>query len=202
MVIMILMTHKNIRNKRTLINQGGTYMVSLPKDYLIDLGWRTGDSILVKKHENYVTLNKADNPKIFSVGYEGKSREKFIDLLEENRITELVDVRNHAFSWNKDFSMKALSENLTASGIKYVNLPRLGAPKEIRVEIKENNDPDKFFQEYSAWLMSNISYLDILDILARQKTTAMMCLEADYRRCHRKILGEKLQERGLEVIQL
>jgi len=114
----------------------------------------------------------------------------------------LVDVRNHAFSWIKDFSMKALSENLTASGIKYVNLPRLGAPKEIRVEIKENKDPEKFFHEYSAWLGTNVPYLDLLEVLARQKKTAMMCLEADYRSCHRRILGENLQERGFEVIQL
>lgn len=193
---------KNIRNERTLIRQGGTYMVSLPKDYLIDLGWKTGDRILVERQENSITLNKADKPKIFSVGYEGKRRDNFIDLLDDNRITELVDVRHNAFSWNKDFSMKGLSESLTACGIRYVNLPRLGAPKEIRVEIKENNDPEKFFLEYSAWLKSNTPYLDLLDVLARQKTTAMMCLEADYRNCHRKILGEKLQERGYEVIQL
>jgi uncharacterized protein (DUF488 family) len=177
-------------------------MVSLPKDYLIDLGWKTGDRILVERQENSITLNKADKPKIFSVGYEGKRRDNFIDLLDDNRITELVDVRHNAFSWNKDFSMKGLSESLTACGIRYVNLPRLGAPKEIRVEIKENNDPEKFFLEYSAWLKSNTPYLDLLDVLARQKTTAMMCLEADYRNCHRKILGEKLQERGYEVIQL
>lgn len=177
-------------------------MVSLPKDYLIDLGWKTGDQILVEKRENSVMLNKVDNPKIFSVGYEGKSMNYLIDLLIDNNITELVDVRNHAFSWNKDFSMKYLSESLAAVGIRYVNLPRLGAPKEIRVEIKENNDPEKFFYEYSVWLKSNTPYLDMLDVFARQRKTAMMCLEADYRNCHRKILGEKLHERGYEVIQL
>lgn len=202
MVIMNLMTHKSIRNERTLINQGGTYMISIPKDYLIDLGWKTGEKILVQRNENYVTLNKADNPKIFSVGYEGKSKEEFIDLLKENRIAELVDVRNHAFSWKKGFSLEALRENLALSGIEYAPLPRLGAPKEIRVEIKENNNPEKFFKEYSAWLMSNLSSLEMLDLVARKKTTAMMCLEADYRSCHRKILGENLEERGFEVIQL
>ena len=199
---MTLMGLRNVRNERTLIRQGGTYMVSLPKDYLIDLGWKTGDRILVERRENSVTLNRSDKPKIFSLGYEGKKRDNFIDLLDDNKITELVDVRNHAFSWNKDFSMKSLSESLATSGIRYVNLPRLGAPKEIRVEIKQNNDPEKFFFEYSVWLKSNTPYLDLLDVLARQKRTAMMCLEADYRNCHRKILGEKLQERGYEVIQL
>ena len=199
---MTLMGLRNVRNERTLIRQGGTYMVSLPKDYLIDLGWKSGDRILVDRRENSVMLNKVDKPKIFSLGYEGKKRDNFIDLLDDNKITELVDVRNHAFSWNKDFSMKGLSESLATSGIRYVNLPRLGAPKEIRVEIKENNDPEKFFLEYSVWLKSNTPYLDLLDVLARQKRTAMMCLEADYRNCHRKILGEKLQERGYEVIQL
>lgn len=202
MVIMVAMKPKNTENHRKLIRQGGTYMVSLPKNYLIDLGWKTGDRIMVERRGNSVLLNRVEEPRIFSVGYEGKKKDNFIELLNDNKISELVDVRNHAFSWNKDFSMKNLSESLADAGIRYINLPRLGAPKNIRVEIKENQDPDKFFLEYSAWLKSNASYLDLLDVLARQKVTAMMCLEGDYRNCHRKILGERLQERGYEVIQL
>ncbi len=196
------MEPKNIRNERRLIRQGGTFMVSLPKDYLIDLGWKTGDKILVERRENSVMLNRVHKPRIFSIGYEGMKKEEFVNLLDVNKISELVDVRNNAFSWNRDFSMKSLSENLAEKGIKYVNLPRLGAPKDIRVEIKEKNNPEKFFHEYSEWLRSNNPYLDLLEVLARQTNTAMMCLEADYRSCHRKILGEKLQERGFEVVQL
>ncbi|WP_290703857.1 DUF488 family protein [Ferroplasma sp. Type II] len=196
------MTHKVNENHRTLIRQGGTYMVSIPKNYLIDLGWKSGDRISVERRDKSVFLSKAEEPQIFSVGYSGKKKDDFIELLKGNKISELVDVRNHAFSWNKDFSMKNLSENLADAGIQYINLPKLGAPKDIRIEIKENHDPDKFFREYSAWLNSNSSYLDILDVLGRQKVTAMMCLEEDYRNCHRKILGERLQERGYEVIQL
>ncbi len=177
-------------------------MVSIPKNYLIDLGWKSGDRILVERRDKSVFLNKVEEPQIFSVGYGGKKKDDFIELLKGNKVSELVDVRNHAFSWNKDFSMKNLSESLADAGIRYINLPRLGAPKNIRVEIKENQDPDKFFIEYSAWLKSNASYFDLLDVLARQKVTAMMCLEEDYRNCHRKILGERLQERGYEVIQL
>ncbi|MCL5786084.1 MAG: DUF488 family protein [Candidatus Thermoplasmatota archaeon] len=196
------MVSKSSRNHRKLIRQSGTYMVSLPKDYLIELGWKSGDQILVEKTDRKIVLDKVEEPSVFSVGYEGKRRDAFVELLKENMITELVDVRNHAFSWNKDFSMKNLSETLAGSGIRYVNLPRLGAPRDMRIEIKENHNPDKFFFEYSSWLQANSAYLDLLDVLARQKTTAMMCLEADYRNCHRKILGEKLRERGFEVIQL
>ncbi|WP_276968396.1 DUF488 family protein [Metallibacterium scheffleri] len=196
------MNRKVSENHRTLIRQGGTYMVSIPKNYLIDLGWKSGDRILVERRDKSVFLNKVEEPQIFSVGYGGKKKDDFIELLKGNKVSELVDVRNHAFSWNKDFSMKNLSESLADAGIRYINLPRLGAPKNIRVEIKENQDPDKFFIEYSAWLKSNASYFDLLDVLARQKVTAMMCLEEDYRNCHRKILGERLQERGYEVIQL
>ena len=39
MVIMVAMKPKNTENHRKLIRQGGTYLVSLPKNYLIDLGW-------------------------------------------------------------------------------------------------------------------------------------------------------------------
>ncbi len=177
-------------------------MVSLPKDLLIELGWKSGDKILEEQNGRSIVLNKAEEPKVFSVGYEGRESNDFVKLLKENEIGVLVDVRNHAFSWKKEFSMKSLSDRLTASGIRYVNLPKLGAPRDMRVEIKENGNREKFFSEYSAWLNSNISYLDLLDVQARQITTAIMCLEADYRDCHRKIIGEKLHARGYEVIQL
>lgn len=178
-------------------------MISLPKDYLIDLGWKTGDRILVDRTANMVTLNKVDKePKIFSIGYEGKTMKEFISLLEDNKIVELVDVRNNAFSWKRDFSRTSLSENLAISGIHYVNLPKLGAPPNIRVEIKENQNPNKFFSDYSRWLNSNNLDLNYLDIIARQRTSAMMCVEADFNNCHRKILGERLENRGYEVIQL
>ena len=178
-------------------------MISLPKDYLIYLGWKPGDKILVERIENTVTLNKFDEePKIYSIGYEGKTMNEFINLLEDNKIVELVDVRNNAFSWKKGFSKKCLSESLADSNIHYINLSKLGAPPTIRVEIKENQNPDKFFSDYSRWLKLNDPDLNILDILARQRTSAMMCVEANFKNCHRKILGERLEDRGYEVIQL
>lgn len=191
------------RNQRKLIRQGGTFMISLPKDYLIYLGWKPGDKILVERIENTVTLNKFDEePKIYSIGYEGKTMNEFINLLEDNKIVELVDVRNNAFSWKKGFSKKWLSESLADSNIHYINLPKLGAPPTIRIEIKENQNPDKFFSDYSRWLKLNDPDLNFLDILARQRTSAMMCVEANFKNCHRKILGERLEDRGYEVIQL
>lgn len=195
------MPSNNSKNQRTLIRQSGTYMVSLPKDFIIELGWKSGDKILVERNDHSVVL-KAESPVIYSLGYGGKTKEIMLDLLKTNRITDLVDIRNHPFSWNKNFSEKNLKEGLETNGIRYVNLPKLGAPKGMRVEIKENGNREKFFSEYSNWLDSNKSYLDILDILARKNPTAIMCLEADYRNCHRSIIEKRLKERGYEVIHL
>lgn len=192
----------NVRkNQRTLIRQSGTYMVSLPKDFIIDLGWRTGDKILVERNDHSVVL-KAESPIIFSLGYEGKTIGSMLQSLKSNEITDLVDVRNHPFSWNKNFSEKILKEALEKEGISYVNFPKLGAPKNMRIEIKENGNREKFFSEYSDWLDSNKSYLDLLDIVARKNKTAIMCLEADYHDCHRSIIEKRLKDRGYEVIHL
>lgn len=189
------------KNERTLIRQSGTYMVSLPKDFIIDLGWKRGDKILVERNDHTVVL-KADRPVIFSLGYEGKTKETILRLLKSNRITELVDIRNNPFSYNKNFSEKLLKETLEFEDIRYINLPKLGAPKNIRVEIKENGNREKFFLEYSKWLDSNKSYLDLLDLIARKNTSAIMCLEANYNDCHRMIIEKRLKDRGYEVIHL
>ena len=176
-------------------------MVSLPKDFIIDLGWKTGDKILVERNGHSVVL-KADNPVIFSLGYERKTKESMLQLLKSYKVTELVDIRNNPFSYNKNFSEKLLKETLEIENIRYINLPKLGAPRNIRVEIKEKGNREKFFLEYSRWLDSNKSYLDILDLIARKNTTAIMCLEANYQDCHRSIIEQRLKDRGYEVIHL
>ncbi len=196
------MINQNEKHYRKLIRQGATYMVSLPKDDLIELQWKHGDKILVEKIGKSIQLMRSGKPKIFSIGYSGRKIKDFIEILKENKIDYLVDVRNNAFSWNKEFSRNNIVENLAAHGIKYINLPKLGAPKDIRVEIKEYGNRNKFFELYSKWLQLNISYMNLIDVFARNNNTVLMCLEEDYRNCHRKVIGEKLEEDGYEVIQL
>ena len=191
-------------NQKHLTFHSNTNRISLPSKYIYPLGWGKSDNISIERISVLASLKKNkiySKPKIFSIGYEGKNIDNFIEILKNNKISELVDLRQNAFSWNKQFSRNLLGE-LAQYDIEYVNFPRLGAPSELRVEIKKNGNPDKFFSEYLKLLNKNIPYLNILDMISRQKNTAMMCMEADYNKCHRKIIGMKLEERGYDVIQL
>jgi uncharacterized protein (DUF488 family) len=41
-----------------------------------------------------------------------------------------------------------------------------------------------------------------LEKLARERRTAVMCAEADWRRCHRQLIAEALVDRGWAVLHL
>ena len=57
--------------------------------------------------------------KIYTIGYEGKSIDEFIEELKNQGVKNLIDVRIRAGSRKKGFSKTALSEYLNNAGITY-----------------------------------------------------------------------------------
>lgn len=80
---------------------------------------------------------------LFTVGYESTELQLFIDCLIENRVTVLIDVRDFPISRKRGFSKKSLAEALLQAGINYEHWRQLGAPKEIRHELRQTKDWDK-----------------------------------------------------------
>ncbi|MEM3927891.1 MAG: DUF488 domain-containing protein [Archaeoglobaceae archaeon] len=139
--------------------------------------------------------------KVYTIGYEKKSLEQFIEKLQNNGIERVIDVRETPFSRRKEFSGKNIEKALKKAGIEYVSFRELGAPKEIRKKLKENSISfEKFAEEYRNHLNEN-DFL-MLKILISEKVSALMCYEADWRRCHRSILVELLEKDGFRVIHL
>ena len=138
--------------------------------------------------------------RIYSVGYEGLTVAGLVERLRQNRIEEVVDVRASPYSRRPGFSKKRLAESLAAAGIAYRNEPFLG---------NAFRDEDDFAAAMT--LMRNhlaagdpAEAVARLVTLAEDRRIAVLCLEADQRRCHRQVVLEAALARApdLDILPL
>ena len=135
--------------------------------------------------------------KILTLGYSNLAKHEFLDVLKENSVEFVVDVRLSPYSRKPGFSKAILAEGLADHGIDYQWLPQLGVPKFMRDELAETGDWVEFESRYREILDAQSDALWRLAFKARQKVTCLICLEADPAECHRTFVASVLRERYL-----
>ena len=150
------------------------------------------------------TFWNSEHSTIYSIGYEGSTIEKFIKKLKDSNIQQLIDVRELPLSRKNGFSKTLLRENLKKVGILYKHIPELGSPRKMRHQLYKDRNYKKFFDEYKKHVNDKDVLENISDIegRARRKKTVLLCFEKDHKTCHRKIIADKLKERGWRVNHL
>jgi uncharacterized protein (DUF488 family) len=143
---------------------------------------------------------------IFTIGYEKKDIDQFLDVLLENDIDEVIDVRKNPFSMNYTFIGKKLKSTLTSdnTGIKYIHLPELGIESKDRKELKDLNDYKKLFLKYEKTLTDKNKQEKLNEIinLGSKQRIALLCFEKDPEYCHRGVIANYLRKKGFEVKDL
>ena len=143
------------------------------------------------------------NPfKIFTIGYEGRTPESFVKILESNGIRRLIDVREIANSRKAGFSASVLSNFLGRYGIEYIHLKSLGSPRDARKKLHSDNDFSSFSKEYESFLNGKKEDLRTLIGLAVERPTAIMCFENDASHCHRSIIASRIISMGFGIQNL
>lgn len=125
--------------------------------------------------------------KLFSIGYEGKSLETYINHLIINDVKLLCDVRKNPLSMKYGFSKNQLKHACENVGIKYLHIPELGIISEKRQALNTLNDYQALFKEYEKTvLVENKEHLlSINDLLKKYNRVALTCFEATECMCHR-----------------
>ena len=126
--------------------------------------------------------------KAFLIGHGNIEIEKFINLLKEKRIETLVDVRSVPYSkFASQFNRENLKMILAENGINYVYMG----------EILGGRQPGGF----DKYMKSNQfgKGITILEEGIGYSTSAIMCSEIDYTKCHRRFIGSKLNDEGFIV---
>ncbi|MBN8237773.1 DUF488 domain-containing protein [Marinobacter hydrocarbonoclasticus] len=140
---------------------------------------------------------------IFTIGYEGMSVEQFKQVMLNAGIDTLVDVRELPLSRKPGFSKTKLRSELADAGIGYVHMPKLGCPKPVRHQLKEDGDWGKYKVQFLEHLAGQDQELAKLAETASTQSCALMCFEADATFCHRSLVARSVQQRaGFSVVHL
>lgn len=145
------------------------------------------------------------NTHIFTIGHSNRTVDDFLALLHESDVQCVVDVRRLPGSDTfPHFNADALKASLAAVDIDYWRLPALcgrrsaGEVRNLPVEPFWRNAS---FARYAAWAHSN-AFAQALRALrkhARTQRCVLMCSEAVWWRCHRRIIADHLLADGCDV---
>lgn len=142
--------------------------------------------------------------KIWTIGYENVGQADFVAALKAAKIKTLVDVREIANSRRAGFSKRSLAAALDEAGIAYIHMKPLGTPKAGR-EAARKGDSKTMRRIFEAKMVEPESQMALAETaeFAGKGATCIMCLEHDWRACHRTIIAEYLtSEFGLKPVNL
>lgn len=137
---------------------------------------------------------------IYTIGYEGEDIDSFLNSLIKNDIEMLIDIRNNPFSMNFSFTKNKLKYYLESSGIKYLHIPELGIKSELRQNLNTEQDYKNLFKEYEQTIIQEQhEKIDKIIELGKSHKIALMCFERSKDMCHRGVVSEYIEGKGIMV---
>ena len=155
------------------------------------------------QHDTSYNSSEYPHP-IFTIGHSTRTLGEFLASLDDVRAELVVDVRSFPRSRvNPQFNIDVLPEALAEVGIGYRNLLALGGR---RRPDSAKPSPNKLwlnasFQNYADYTATTAfrDGLKELSALACHKRCVIMCAEALWWRCHRRIVADHLLAKGFYV---
>jgi hypothetical protein len=144
-------------------------------------------------------LPKQRGPGLVTVGYEGRTLEAFLNLLIEDTVTVLCDVRRNPLSRKYGFSKNTLRAACEGVGIRYEHLPELGIASEERRGLETQADYDALFAVYERVSLprQEAALKRIYAWIEKEgHRVALTCYEANPCQCHRHCVAEALERLG------
>ena len=143
--------------------------------------------------------------KIYTIGHSTLSIQEFLLLLKCYDIKTLVDIRRFPSSRKyPQFNEESIKESLKKLGIKYIHLIDLGGRRKVRKNSKNNSWRNTSFKAYADYMETDDfeNAVTELERIAANQTTAYMCAEALWWRCHRSMVSDYLKAKGWEVLHI
>jgi uncharacterized protein (DUF488 family) len=146
--------------------------------------------------------------KFYTIGHSTRSIGEFAELLEPQEIKLVVDVRTIARSrTNPQYNSKEFAEALAEFHIDYEHIASLGGLRDRRWDVPSDLNAfwkNRSFHNYADYATSEEfrSGLARLRDLGHASTCAIMCAEAVWWRCHRRIIADYLLMSGETVLHI
>ena len=144
---------------------------------------------------------------IFTIGHSTRTFAHFVAALAAARVDCIADVRRFPRSRrHPHFNIEALAQALPEAGIAYHHFEVLGGRRSGGRGAASHNTlwREAPFRNYADYAETS-EFRDALDSLrglAAEKNVAIMCAEAVWWRCHRRIIADYLLAGGADVVHI
>ncbi len=135
---------------------------------------------------------------VFTIGHSTHSLHEFIALLERHAMTSLVDIRRYPSSRKfPHFNREPLQTALNAAGITYCWCEALGGRRHRAKDAPPSPNPGlrhESFRNYADYMLTaefRRAVAWLLPVAAAERT-AIMCAEALFWQCHRRLVSDYL----------
>jgi uncharacterized protein (DUF488 family) len=142
---------------------------------------------------------------IFTIGHSNHPLGSFIWLLRQHGIEALVDIRSYPGSRrHPHFNRENLAVSLADEGIEYHWLEALGGRRHHKKTDPPSPNPglrDQSFRNYADYMLTDEFRQGVAKLLAiaGNRRTAIMCAEALFWQCHRRLVSDYLLATGVSV---
>ena len=144
----------------------------------------------------------------FTIGHSNRSLEAFVQLLSGAEVGLVADIRKVPRSRaNPQFNKDTLPEALAASRISYEHMAALGGLRKKTGTLSPHVNgfwTNKSFHNFADYALSAPFHAGLTHLLeqGRKRRCAIMCSEAVWWRCHRRIVADSLIARDESVFHL
>jgi uncharacterized protein (DUF488 family) len=142
---------------------------------------------------------------VYTVGHSTRSIPELLAVLDQAHVATLVDVRTLPRSRrNPQFDGGALADTLSQHGIAYWHERALGGFRQPRPGSPNYGWQQPAFQGYADH-MASLEFseaLERLEVMSADQPTCIMCAEAQWWSCHRRLIADALTVHGWLVMHL
>ena len=143
--------------------------------------------------------------RLWTIGHSIREWDVFVAMLQAAAITTRVDVRRFAGSRrNPQYSPIAMAPALRDAAIDYIPMPELGGRRKTHPDSPNGAWRVGAFRGYADYMATpefELARTRLME-LAANENTAVMCAEAVWWRCHRRLVADDFVARGWEVKHL
>ena len=143
--------------------------------------------------------------RVWTIGHSTRTADEFISLLRPQEIDRLADIRTIPQSRrHPHFGRDALSARLAAEGVQYRHFKDLGGLRKPRADSVNGAWKNQAFRGYADHMETAEFAASIDEFLAfgAGGKVAVMCAEAVWWRCHRRIIADYLIAAGETVFHI
>ena len=142
---------------------------------------------------------------IYTIGHSTHTIAEFMAMLHSFDIKTIVDIRRFPSSCKfPQFDQENLKASLNEAGIQYIHMLELGGRRQAKKDSKNTVWKNESFRGYADYMETTEfkNAVTHLGEIALKQTTAYMCSEAVWWRCHRSMVSDYLKAKGWNVLHI